>query len=90
MKAELGTVSDGEEFSVLMEIARRHRPGLTSPGIKVFCYLVFFFRATPNAYGSSQARGQIGATAGLCHSHSKAGSEPHLQPILKFTAAPDP
>ena len=31
------------------------------------------------AYGSSQARGQIGATAaGLHHSHSNARSEPHL------------
>ena len=47
MKAELGTVSDGEEFSVLMETARRHRPGLTSPGIKVFCYLVFFLGPHP-------------------------------------------
>ena len=33
---------------------------------------------TPAAYGSSQARGPIGATdAGLCHSN--AGSEVHLQ-----------
>ena len=30
------------------------------------------------AYGSSQARGRIGAT-GLHHSHSNARSEPHLQ-----------
>ena len=33
-------------------------------------------------YGSSQARGRIGASAAsLCHSHSNVGSEPHLQPI---------
>ena len=32
------------------------------------------------AYGSSQARGQIGAAAvSLHHSHSNTGSEPHLQ-----------
>ena len=32
---------------------------------------LLFFRASPEAYGSSQARGQIGATAaGLHHSHS--------------------
>ena len=42
-------------------------------------YFFFLFRATPAAYGSSQAGGQIGAAAtGLCHSHSNMGSEPHL------------
>ena len=35
--------------------------------------------ATPTAYGSSQARGRIGAAAaGLHHSHSNVGSEPQL------------
>ena len=39
----------------------------------------FFFRATLVAYGSSQARDQIGAiAAGLRHSHSNVGSEPCL------------
>ena len=33
------------------------------------------------AYGSFQARSQIGATtAGLHHSHSNVGFDPHLQP----------
>ena len=46
--------------------------------IYLFIY-VFLFRATPAAYGSSQARGQIGATAAdLRHSHSNTRSEPHL------------
>ena len=37
------------------------------------------FKATPAAYGSSQARGQIGAlAAGLRHSHSNTRSELHL------------
>ena len=45
-----------------------------------FFFLSFFLggalRTTPLAYGSFQARGQIGATsAGLYHSHSNAGSE---------------
>ena len=32
------------------------------------------------SYGSSQARGPVGATAaGLCHSHSNVRSEPHLR-----------
>ena len=47
------------------------------------CLVFFFFfclfafsRATPAAYGGSQARGLIGAVAaGLCHSHSNARSE---------------
>ena len=35
--------------------------------------------------------GGIGATAaGLCHSHSNAGSEPHLLPTLKPAAMPGP
>ena len=41
-------------------------------------HLFFFFllfRATPTAHGSSQARGP---NAGLHHSHSNTGSEPHL------------
>ena len=45
---------------------------------------VFFrlFGASSTAYGSSQSRGRIGgAPAGLCHSHTNARSEPHLQPV---------
>ena len=55
--------------------------------------LFFYFRACPMAYGGSQARGQIGASAaGLHHSHSKAGSEPSLQPTsqLRQHRIPDP
>ena len=38
-----------------------------------------FFRAALMAYGGSQAGGPIGAVAtGLHHSHSHAGSKPHL------------
>ena len=49
------------------------------------------FRATPVAYGLSQARGPIRATAaGLRHSHSNAISEPCLQPTPELTAIPDP
>ena len=55
-------------------------------------YFLFFclFRATPVAHGDSQARGRIGAiAAGLCHSHSIAGSEPRLQPTPQLTETPD-
>ena len=61
------------------------------------CFLCFFFfelfRASPVAYGGSQARGLMGVVAaGLhhSHSHSNEGSKPHLQPMLQLMATPDP
>ena len=52
-----------------------------SPEI-VVCLFVVFFRATPEVYGSSQARGQTRApAAGLHHSHSNTGSvTPRVRP----------
>ena len=60
-----------------------------------FLLLLFSFRATPRAYGGSQARGRIrAAAAGHSHSHSHsysyAGSEPRLQPTPQLMAAVDP
>ena len=53
-------------------------------------FFFFLFRAAPTAYGSSQARGPIGAAAaGLCHSHSHPRSEPCLRPTPQLTAPPD-
>ena len=53
----------------------------------IFCGCCLSFRATLVAYGGSQARSQIGAVAaGLSHSHSNAGSEPHLPPPPQLTA----
>jgi len=52
---------------------------------------LFYFRAVPAAYGSSRARGWIGAAAaGLYHSHSNVGSNPHLWPTPQFTTLPNP
>ena len=52
---------------------------------------LFSLKATGAAYGSSQARGQIGAAAAsLHHSHSNTRSELHLQPMPQLTATPDP
>ena len=50
--------------------------------LEAFCLFVcLLFRATPAAYGDSQARGLIRATAaGPCHSHSITRSKLHLQP----------
>ena len=56
-----------------------------------FLFSIFLFRASLEAHGGSQARDQVEATAaGLHHSHSNAGSEPHLQTTPQLTATPDP
>ena len=62
----------------------------------IICFILFYFilyyyfllfRAALVAYGNSQARGLIRArAASLHHSHSYAGSEPHLWPTLKLMA----
>ena len=58
----------------------------------VFVFLSFcLFRATPAAYGGSQARGLIGAVAaGLCQSHSNTGSKLRLQLTPQLMAMLDP
>ena len=62
--------------------------------IYIYIYIYIFiciFRATYVAYGSSQAKGQIGAVAaGLHQSHGNAGSKPHLWPTLQLMATLDP
>ena len=56
-----------------------------------FKFNFFFFLTIPMVYESSWARGQIGAeAAALHHSHGNVESEPHLQPMLKLAATPDP
>ena len=63
--------------------------------VNLFIYLFFclfvFPRATPLAYGGSQARGLIRAVAAsLHHSRSNVGSDPRLQSIPQLTATLDP
>ena len=63
-----------------------------STSLPTLCFfvVVVLFRAAPKAYGGSQARGPIGATAaGLCHSHSSARSKPGMQPTPQITAMLD-
>ena len=53
--------------------------------------LFFFFKAALTAYGGSQARDGIGATAaGLHHSNRNARSKPCLPPTPQLTATPGP
>ena len=54
-----------------------------------FC-LFSFFRASPTAYGVSQARGLIGAVAaGLHYRHSNSRSKLYLQPTPQLMATRD-
>ena len=58
-----------------------------------FFFFFFFclFSATPEAYGGSQARDQIGAVAaGLCHSHSNTRSKLCLQPTPQLMVMLNP
>ena len=64
------------------------------PEIKFCCFIFLFFifllfRATPMAYGGSQARGQIGAIAAvLFHSHINVRSKQYLRTTPKLTHGP--
>ena len=50
-------------------------------------FFFFLFRAAPSTFGSSQARGRIGAAAaGLHHSRCNVGSKPRLQPTPQLRA----
>ena len=50
------------------------------------------FRGAPlTAYGSSKAKGRIGAVAASLHrNHSNVGSKPYMGPTPQLTATPDP
>ena len=57
----------------------------------LFFFFLVFSRATPVAYGGSQARGLIeAAAAGLHHRCSNVGSKPRLRPTPQLRAMSDP
>uniref|UniRef100_A0A8D1TKU1 Fibrinogen C-terminal domain-containing protein n=1 Tax=Sus scrofa TaxID=9823 RepID=A0A8D1TKU1_PIG len=65
--------------------------GCNTEFVKLYLFIYFcpsaISWAAPAAYGGSQARGPIGAVAiRLRQSHSKAGSEPRLQPTPQLMA----
>ena len=81
--------------------SQKQNKGHSKPGISkggswlqrkgfAICLFILLFWATPMAHGSSQASGQTGAAAGICHSHSNIRCQLHLQPMLQFMATPDP
>ena len=74
------TVSETWFYSSAFQSISR---SLTNPSwLYLFIYLFSLFRATPAAYGSSQARSRIGAAATSLHqSHSNTRSRPRLQSI---------
>ena len=61
--------------------------------LSFFSFFLFFsllFRATPFAYGNSQARGWLRTTAaGLHHGYSNVGSQPCLWPTPQLRATLD-
>ena len=63
------------------------------PQFLIFIILFYFllFRASSMAYGGSQARGQLGATAAHPHhNYSNTESEPYLRPTPQLMAMLDP
>ena len=79
-------------FVYTKTMKREHTSSFLSPSVclSFSSFLPFFLFSAPEAYGSSQARGQIKVTAaGLLHSHSSTVSEMHLLSKLQFVAMPD-
>ena len=90
------TVGEEKKLPVyFLSLKPRHISGifLAKSVIFFFPFFNFFFnfRASPVAYGGSQARGRIEAlSASLHHSHRNVGSKPCLWPTPQLKAMPDP
>ena len=92
-----GIEREGGFYTVLnLECARRGKVRCRDLEVVLHCGWYYFllllfclFRAAPIAYGASQARGQIGATAASLHqSHSNVGSLTHwARPGIKPTCS---
>ena len=91
-KDERQRAKQNKNVSKIVEPSQSQVFSMDDGFLSVF-FLSFFClsRATPTAYGGSQARGHIGAaSAGLHHSHSNMGSELRLQPKPQLMATLDP
>ena len=80
--------------SPLTLLLEPQEPNFSPSNILSLIYIYFLFlllRAVPTAYGSSQARGQIGATGAVIHhGHSYTVSEPCLRPTPQLMPMSDP
>ena len=73
------------KMDTFLSTGRNKRP------IYLFIYLFRLFRAALTAYGGSQARGPIRASAAdLQYSHSNSEFKPRLQPTPQLMATLDP
>ena len=83
-----GVCTERLDWDTLWELPERTKRQFGSVFVFVF---ILLFRAATMAYGGSQARGLMGAVAaGLCLSHSNAGSQLRLQPTPQLPATLDP
>ena len=80
-----------DEVILFKEKTTAYMANLKESTKKIFFFFFFgFFRAALVVYGRSQAKERIGAAAAnLRHSHSNAGSQPHLRPTPQLMAMPD-
>ena len=80
----LGVFAEGRKASFFLSAFSYHAGAPDKRQFLFVCLFVLLFRATPAAYGSSQARGRIGATtAGL----PTATAMQDLNPICDLTTA---
>ena len=82
MRPSVSAEKEGREKEkhVLLSLSLLHRWKLLGV-VEKGCWVFLLFRATPRAYGGSQAKDLIGATAANLrhsHSHSHARSKLHL------------
>ena len=80
------------ESSWILVLFVTAEPQQELPEVTDFFFLVFLlFRAAPEAYRGSQARGLVRAVAaGLRHNHSNVGPEPCLRPTPQLMVTPAP
>ena len=76
-------------FLCVVVVQVHHRLGLFLITVDLKVLFFCLLRAAPTAYGSSQAKGWISATA-ASHSHSNSRSKACLQPVPQLTATLDP
>ena len=88
----MSTITDSIQhcMEVLASVVRKEREKKVKE-LTLVLFFFFFGGVAPEAYGGSQARGPIGATATRPrHSHSNAGSKLCLRSAPQLVAMPVP